>query len=126
MVKEPDLSPYAAFTAAFGTLLAPELAQYIAAYGIILIGWFAGSLWGVYKRAPESRMPVWAYVLSTLLVALGVTTTIAGIMTRVFPDLPVVTLLFPIAWAIPAYPERWSEFAAWALDRVNARRGAKS
>lgn len=125
MQKEPDLSPYAAFVAATGTMLGPPLASYVAAYVLILLGWCAGVLWGVYKRKPGARMPVWAYVVSTLLASIGVTATAAGYLAAVVPNLPVSALLFPVAFIIPAYPERWSEFGDWVVERWSAIRGAK-
>lgn len=123
--KDPDLSVYAAFVAAIGTMFGPTLAQYVAAYVLIMLGWFAGVLWGVWKREPEARMPVWAYVIATMLASVGVTATAAGYLSSVVPEVPVTALLFPVAAMIPAFPEKWADFGSWVLDRINALRGAK-
>lgn len=125
MMREPDFSPHAAFTAAIGTLIGPMLAQYVAAYVLILLGWCAGVLWGVYKREPEARMPVWAYVVATLLASVGITATAAGYMAALMPDVATSALLFPVAFAIPAFPERWVDIGDWLMRRWQALRGVR-
>ena len=111
--------------AAFGTVMTPYLAQYVAAYIVILLGWCAGVLIGVWKRDPRARMPVWAYVMSTLFASVGATASAASALAQIVPEVQVTALLFPVAMAIPAFPERWAEFGTWVLGRLAALRGVK-
>lgn len=119
-----DLSPFAVFVAVAGAAVGPVFAQYVGAYSFILLGWFAGLLYGLYTRAPESRMPVWAYSLFTLSVALAVTVPASKVVADYVP-FSYTALLFPISAAIPAVPDKWGSIGQWLLERWQAARGVR-
>lgn len=119
-----DLSPYAVGVMALGTFVGPHAAQYVSAYAVILVGWFCGLMIGLWRRDAGARMPVWAYTLFTLLVSVGGTVTIAEALVS-YTSMPVSALLFPVAAAIPALPDKWGTFGQWAVDTWKAARGVK-
>lgn len=120
-----DLTPWAVAVAVAGAAVGPRFAQYIGAYSIILVGWFAGLLYGLYTRAPDSKLPVWAYTLFTLIVCMLATVPASQIAAEWVP-FSYTALLFPIAVAIPAVPDKWGQIGAWALARLQAMRGVQS
>jgi len=119
-----DLSPYAAFVIAAGAFFGPHAAQYVSAYALVLIGWFCGLMFGLWRRSPEARMPVWAYALFTLTAAIGVTVPAAELLQPYTP-LPASALLFPVSAAIPAVPDKWGAIVAWAAQVLKTARGSR-
>jgi len=101
----------------------PKFAYYIGAYGLILTGWFGGLLYGLYRRSVDAKMPIWAYAMCTLIGSLGATVPAAEFASQYIP-IPLTTLLFPVAFTIPAVPDKWSAVALWALERWQSMRGA--
>ena len=120
---DTDLNPFAVAVAVAGALLGPKFAYYIGAYGLILTGWFGGLLYGLYRRTAEAKMPIWAYAMCTLIGSLGATVPAAEFASQYIP-IPLTTLLFPVAFTIPAVPDKWSAVALWALERWQSMRGA--
>jgi hypothetical protein len=121
---EIDLSPMAVALAVAGSLVSPQLAYYVGAYAIIFIGWFGGLLFGLYRRAPESTMPVWAYSVCTLIASVGATVPASEALAKYIP-FAYTALLFPVAFAIPAMPDKWGDVGQWLLNKWEAARGVK-
>lgn len=117
---EIDLSPWAAAVAAAGAVFGPIAAQYIGAYALILMGWFAGLLYGLFTRSPESKMPVWAYAAFTFIVCAAVTVPTSQAAARYIP-FAYTALLFPVSALIPALPDQWGTFGQWVVSRWQAR-----
>lgn len=124
MPPNTDLTPWAVALTIASAVFGPKLAALVGAYAIILLGWFAGLLYGLYTRNPESRLPVWAYALFTLVVCLMVTVPASLIASKTIPFFAVeyTALLFPVAAAIPALPDKWGSFGAWLLRLWEQRR----
>lgn len=120
---DTDLNPFAVAVAVAGALLGPKFAYYIGAYGLILTGWFGGLLYGLYRRQGDTRMPIWAYALCTLTGSIGTTVPAAELASQYLP-ISLTALLFPVAFAIPAVPDRWSAIGIWLLEKWQNARGA--
>jgi hypothetical protein len=119
-----DLTPWAVAVAVAGSAVGPHLALYVSAYALILMGWFAGLLYGLFTRSPESKMPVWAYALFTFLVTMIATVPVSQFAANYVP-FTYTALLFPIAVAIPAVPDKWGAIGHWAFERWQAARGLR-
>jgi len=119
-----DLTPWAVAVAVAGAAVGPQFAQYVGAYSLILIGWFAGLLYGLFTRSPESKLPVWAYTAFTFCVTMLATVPASQIAAQYVP-FSYTSLLFPVAVAIPAVPDKWGSIGVWVLDRWQTIRGAK-
>jgi len=117
-----DLTPWAVAVTVAGGLVGPQLAAYVGAYSIILIGWFGGVLYGLYRRSTDARMPVWAYVLATFIGSLMLTVPASEVLAKYVP-FASTALLFPVAAALPAFPDKWADFGAWLLAKWEAARG---
>lgn len=122
---DADLNPFAVAVAVAGLLLGPKLAYYVGAYGLILLGWFTGLLVGLWRREEASKMPIWAYIACTLTGSLGVTVPAAEWATQYLP-FSLSALLFPVAFIIPAVPDKWSTVGAeiyrrWKREREDPR-----
>lgn len=115
-VLEVDVSPLAVAVAVAGAALGPQAAQYVGAYALILIGWFAGLLYGLFTRSSDARMPVWAYAMFTFIVTMVATVPLSQIADDYVP-VHFTGLLFPVAVAIPAMPDRWGQIGRWLLER---------
>lgn len=131
----PDLTPVAVAITLLGVVVGPELADAAGAYSVIVLGWFAGFLIGLWRRPPESRIGVLAFLLVTLLLTLGVTVPMAMILSEtVAKTVPWISvggargLLFPLAVILPAVGHSWFDVAshAWsAMKNRIARWGAQ-
>lgn len=119
-----DLTPWAVAVAVAGAAVGPKFAQYVSAYSIILVGWFAGLLYGLYTRSPESKMPVLAYSVFTLILCVAVTVPAAQVAADYVP-FSYTALLFPVAAAIPAVPDKWGDIGRWLMERWQAARGVR-
>ena len=120
-----DLTPWAVALAIAGAAFGPKFAQYISAYSIILVGWFAGLLYGLYTRSVNSKMPVWSYALMTFIVTVFATVPLSQFAANYVP-FSYTALLFPVALAIPAAPDKWGEVGEWLLTKWQVARGAKT
>lgn len=121
---ELDLTPWAVAVAAAGAVVGPKFAAYVGAYALIFVGWFAGLLYGLYKRPADSKMPVWVYALFTLLVSMGATVTLSQFMAE-YISFAYTALLFPVSAAIPALPDKWADAGNWLLGRWQMLRGGR-
>lgn len=124
MTPPPDLTPFAVVVAIAGGLLGPQMAYYVGAYALIFLGWFFGLLYGLWVRPVDSRMPMWAYTVVTFGASIFTTVTVAEVASNYVPFAPT-TLLFPIALAIPAMPDKWGIVGSWLLKMWEAARGVK-
>lgn len=127
MPPNVDLSPWALALTVAAAIFGPKAAALIGAYSIILFGWGAGLLYGLYTRSPESKLPVWAYALFTFIVCFMVTVPASLLLVKAIPVLEVeyTAVLFPVAALIPALPDKWGAFGMWLLQRWEGFRGAK-
>jgi hypothetical protein len=115
-----DLNPLVVFVTVTGAMLGPQVAYYVGAYAIIFLGWFAGLLYGLYRRE-DSKMPVWAYTVSTLLAAVAATVPLSEWASHYIPFAYTV-LLFPVAFVIPAVPDKLVAFGATVLRKWRAEK----
>lgn len=122
--NEIDVNPLTVAVALASTVLGPTAAAYVGTYAVILIGWFAGLLYGLFTRAPDARMPVWAYTMFTLCVTLATTVPISQLLTD-YLHLQTSLLLFPVALAIPAAPDKWGAAGNWLIQKWLAMRGVR-
>jgi hypothetical protein len=122
-----DLTPIAVILAFTSALFGPKIAALVGAYAIILIGWFAGLLYGLYTRAPESKMPVWAYAVFTFIMCFLVTvpTSILAVSYIPWVNVDYTSVLGIVSALIPAFPDRWGELGVKALEFLQRLRGAK-
>lgn len=127
MPPNTDLAPWALFVAAAATIFGPKAAALVGAYSIILIGWFGGLVYGLYTRSPDSKLPVWAYAVFTLIVCFMATVPASALLARTITvfEVDYTALLFPVAAAIPAFPDKWGAAGAWLLERWEAMRGVR-
>ena len=68
-------------------------------------------------------MPVWVYATLTFIVSVMVTVPASKGLAPYVPWVDATALLFPVAAAIPALPDKWGSFGQWLLDRFQALRG---
>lgn len=116
-----DLSLWAAALTLAGFYWGPRAAQFISAYALVLLGWFAGLLIGLYRRDMESRMPTLVYVVVSLIASLGFTVPFATALDGT-AGFAYTGLLLPVSCAIAALPDKWKQgfdllVAAWQAIR---------
>jgi hypothetical protein len=118
-----DLTPWALALAIATAIFGPTVAALVGAYGIIMLGWFAGLLYGLYTRDPDSKMPVWAYSAFTFIVCVIATVPLSLIAAAHIPwfEVDYTSILGVVAAAIPALPDKWSQLGRWALATIRAR-----
>jgi len=112
--------------------LGPELAVAVGGYGVILLGWFGGVMWGVWRMPPVPRGQLVAFVLVSLVGTIGVTVSATEILTQLLratvpwaSSVQPAGLLFPVAFVLPAIGHNWIDVARWVWglrSRVAARR----
>ena len=125
----PDLSPVSVLTLVFTAALGPQLADAVGSYAVILVGWFAGLIWGTL-RLPNGIMPLWAFTMLTFAVTFGLTVPAAEFLaSNAALILPVGwksaearSLFFPIAMAIPAVGHSWPACVLWVWNHRPGRR----
>jgi hypothetical protein len=100
--------------------LGPEFALAVGGYGVILLGWFGGVMWGVWRMPPVPRVQLVAFVLVSLVATLGVTVSATELLTKLlratFPwagGVQPAGLLFPVAFLLPAIGHGWVDVARW-------------
>lgn len=113
MLQEPTLDPFAVAVSLAALVVGPALAPILGAYTLILFGWFAGVLVGVYRRESGSRMGTFVFVIVTFVVTMGSTVSAAEMIAPNFP-VEVRALLFPVSILIPAIGDNWVDIAKWA------------
>jgi len=124
MPQPPDVSSFAFAVAVAGSLLGPQAAYYVGTYGIIIFGWFCGLMYGLYVRPMESKFPLWAYALTTFGATFFTAVQGAEFASRYVP-FEWTALLFPVAFAIPAFPQKWGLLGSWLAQVWNTARGVK-
>lgn len=121
-----SVSAYALAVAAAGTLAGPQAAALVGTYGLIFFGWFCGLLYGLYTRPVDSKLPAWVYSLVTLCLSLATTVWASDMLVKWSPwDVQWTAFLFPVAAAIPAFPDKWGTVGSYVLRMWEAARGAK-
>lgn len=109
--------------AVLALFIGPQVAPVLGAYAVIVIGWFAGTLIGLFRREPGSRVGTLLFVVVSLIITLGVTVPAASFVASYLGSVEFKSLLFPIAVAIPAIGEDWGTFFVWAWGKVKPRAG---
>ena len=120
MINEPNLDPFAVAVSIAALLVGPKLAPILGGYTLIMFGWFAGVLIGVYRRDAGSRMGTIVFVLLFFLVTMGTAATAAELLAPYIGG-KTNALLFPVAVLIPAIGDDWIAVAKWAWRLVAAR-----
>lgn len=119
-----DLSLWAAALTLAGFYWGPRAAQFISAYALILLGWFAGLLIGLYRRDVDSRMPTAVYVIVSLIGSVGFTVPFAMALDGT-AGFAYTGLLLPVSLAIAALPDKWRQAFDRLMDVWHAVRGVK-
>lgn len=119
-----DLSLWAAALTLAGFYWGPKAAQFISAYSLILVGWFAGLMIGLFRRDIDSRMPTFVYVIVSLVASLGFTVPVAVALDGT-AGFQYTGLLLPISAAIAALPDKWRQGFDKLLEIWQAVRGVK-
>lgn len=123
MINEPTLDPFAVAVGLATMIVGPTLAPILGAYSLILFGWFAGVLIGVYRREPSSRMGTVVFIVVMFVLTMGSTVTAAEMIVAHTPYYAgtATALLFPLAVLIPAVGDDWLVIIKWAWRLVVAR-----
>jgi hypothetical protein len=120
MSATPDLDPVSIAAAIVGSVIGPQLAPYIGAYSVILLAWVGGVIVGLYRRDPTSRMSAAGFIAVTFVMTLGLTAVIASTLAaRISAE--STTLLFPVAFMIPAVGDSWADIVRWVAGRLRAK-----
>lgn len=119
-MESPDLNPLSVAVAIAGALLGPKLAPYVGAYGLILFGWLGGVLVGLYRKEPGTRVHVAAFLAVSFVLTVGATVPLAEMASDYVPKATVATLLFPVAFLIPAVGLDWLKVGRWVAERIAA------
>lgn len=124
-----DLSLWAATLAIAGLLWGPRAGQFLAAYGLILLGWFAGLLVGLYRRDMDAKLPAWVYALITLIICIGVTVPASQFLAARlvdYTDASFTGFLLPVAFLIAAAPDKWAALGRKLYEKWQALQGGGS
>jgi len=116
----PNLDLVSIAAALAGAMLGPQMAPYVGAYTVILFAWVGGVLVGVYRRDPNSRMKTAVFVAVTFVLTIG-STAAAASMLAAKVSAESTTLLFPIAFMIPAVGDDWIAVGKWLFSHLRAR-----
>ena len=119
-METPPLDPFTIAVALAAAMVGPKLAPYVGAYTLILMGWFAGVLIGIYRRDVGSRIGTGAFVVVSFILTIGSTVATAETLS---PHLGVsiTYLLIPVAVLIPAVGDTWFDVARWLWDNAKLR-----
>lgn len=122
-MNEPTLDPVSVAVAVATLLVGPKLAPVLGAYTLILFGWFAGVLIGVYRRDAGSRMGTAVFVVVMFIVTMGSTVSAAELVAAHLPYFKSTAsaLLFPVSILIPAVGDDWISISRWAWRLLAAR-----
>lgn len=123
-MQSPSIDPVSVAIAVVGTLAGPEIAAYAGPYSVIVFAWLGGVLIGFYRRDVTSRISAAAFVAVTFCMTIGFTTAFAHILAQWISftvKVEATTLLFPVAFLIPAIGESWLRIGKWAASVVASR-----
>jgi len=121
-----DLSLWAATLTIAGLLWGPRAGQFLAAYALILLGWFAGLLVGLYRRDMQAKLPAWVYALITLIICIGVTVPASQFLAARlvdYTDASFTGFLLPVAFLISAAPDKWAALGRKLYEKWQALQG---
>lgn len=129
MSQPPPLDSVSVLTTLAGAVMGAEIAPYIGTYALILMCFTGGAVIGVYRREPESRLSVFAFVLSMLFITLAVTVFIAQYLSDK-THFSVGAFEAGISILIPAIGEDWFKLIkagiGWVLDFINSKKPGQS
>lgn len=111
-MTQPELDPVAVITIVAAALIGPEFAPYFGAYGVIVMGWFAGLLVYVWRTPAPERGSIALFGLMTFTITMGVTIGAASMLSDRF-GVALNALLFPVSVAIPALGNRWGDISVF-------------
>lgn len=101
-------------------LLGPEFAVAVGAYGAIVLGWFGGMLVGLWRMPPVPRLQLAGFVVVSLVLTLGVTVSVAELLTQAMRatvpwagGVKITDALMPVAFLLPAIGHNWVNVARW-------------
>ena len=115
------LDPISVAVALAGAVLGPAMAGIVGAYGVILLGWLGGALVGLWRRDPSDRLGVVRFLVITLILTLGATVPASQWLDSQFDWAESGSLLFPVAFLIPAIGTDWVRVGRWALNWIGRR-----
>ena len=117
----PQIEPVAVAVVIATALVGPQLAEAVGAYAIILVAWFFGVFGNIYWREPRPRSEIALFAVLTFGVSVGMTVPLAQFIVKMAPEwvpslsgLEAKALLFPVAFAIPAFWHKWPQWLVWA------------
>lgn len=115
-MSRPDLDIVSVLTVVAVAIVGPEFAPYFGAYGVVVMGWFAGLLVYVWRTPAPERGSIALFSLMTLMFTIGITIGAAEWLSSRF-GIVLNALLFPVAAAIPAFGGKWGDLAdsGWAM-----------
>lgn len=115
---DPKLDAFSVALVASSAWLGPTLAPLVAAYGLIVVGWFAGALIGLFVRR-QNTAPTVVYLLLTFIFSVGVTGGLAMLAAE-YMAMRADVLLLPIAAALAAFPDRMVALLGGLWESVTA------
>jgi hypothetical protein len=115
MSATPPLDPVAIAVTVAGLLIGEKLAPLAGAYAVIVLAWLGGVIVGLYRREKTARMSTANFVAVTLILTLGLTSFVSAQMSVHF-NIEITTLLFPVAFLIPAVGDSWIDIGRWAFN----------
>jgi hypothetical protein len=119
-MQAPDLDPYALAVSVAVLIVGPIFAPYLAAYTLIMFGWFGGVMVGVWRRPSSSLLGTLAFVIVTFVLTMGLTVWAAELMAPYVGQASRL-LLIPVAVLIPAIGDDWISIGRWALGVLGRR-----
>lgn len=115
-MENHDLRPISVAATVLAGLLGPKLAVIASAYGIILIGWFAGLLIGFWRFDEVSKRFMLGYTIVTMIVAVGSTVALSSWLAQYVP-IEASGLYMIVAGSIPAIGPNWPQVWEWVAKR---------
>jgi hypothetical protein len=110
-------------------LLGAQLAAILSPYVVIIFGWAAGAIIGVFRRDVKSSMSTFWFVVGSFMFTVGLTGTAADLAAKHVPWLggSATAILFPVAAAIPAFADKWDRLFArlWSAWAARAQKRAE-
>ena len=115
----PPLDPVAIAVTLAGLMIGEKLAPLAGAYAVVAIAWLGGLLVGLYRREGTARMSTAAFTAVTLILTLGLTSVISVQFSMRF-GIDATSLLFPVAFIIPAIGDSWVDIGKWGVRVTGA------
>lgn len=129
MSQPPPLDSVSVATTVAAAFMGDVVGPYVGTYAIILMCFVPGAVFGVYRRDPESRLSVFAFVLSMLFITLAITVFLAQYLSDK-TQVSVGALEAAIAFLIPTVGEDWFKLIkagiGWVLDFINSKKPGQS